>query len=76
MIVDLKPRSTKAKGRNGTFNAKTIALMHFSTDKEPKIWLEVWSRRTDGAPPVWIEMSYKDAMDLYKGLQKLLGNRR
>jgi len=67
-IIDLELKGTKAKGRNGMFEAKSIGLI----DHKDNIWIEVWSRRTDGKPPVWLDMCLEDARDLRDALNKLL----
>jgi hypothetical protein len=76
MTIDLKLNDTKARGRNGTFNAKMVSLSNSGTTKEPKIRMEIWSSRRDGQPPIWADMSIKDAEDIYEGLRILLNKEK
>lgn len=64
--LDKDDKTAEAKGRNGYFRPDQIELYEgwfalakkASGDEKPSLALNVWSKRTDGNPPIVIQLSY------------------
>jgi hypothetical protein len=62
----LSPKESWAKGRNGIFHPDEVAV---ATAHDGNIVLEVWSRRTEGEPPIIVNFSKEDAQAIARMLQ-------
>lgn len=59
--ISLTSKKRDSRGRNGYFRANTL---HVCNPGNAHVVLDVWSRRTDGRPPIVLTLGIFDALEL------------